>query len=169
MPEFQLDASGEVQGRTFEELDPFTRGYIEALFFTETSSIPMVDWHSEESQHRVHEGQADGSIPADAGFSDLHPDSIARIMRDCEAFQTRAAVLLAEAYKRPDYSAEQAGRDYWYTRNGHGVGFWDREPLEANGLGDNLSELAGDDGVDVSFSEVEEVDSPSDYGFVYVE
>jgi hypothetical protein len=25
-----------------------------------------------------------------------------------------------------DYDREAAGRDFWYTRNGHGVGFWDR-------------------------------------------
>jgi hypothetical protein len=27
------------------------------------------------------------------------------------------------------YSEEQAGRDFWFTRQGHGVGFWDREEL----------------------------------------
>ena len=48
---------------------------------------------------------------------------------DCALFQTANAALLDEAYGR-DYDAEQAGRDFWYTRNGHGVGFWDREELK---------------------------------------
>jgi hypothetical protein len=37
--------------------------------------------------------------------------------------------LLDLAYAR-DYDPEQAGCDYWFTRNGHGVGFWDRDALD---------------------------------------
>ena len=34
---------------------------------------------------------------------------------------------------------EQAGRDFWFTRCGHGVGFWDRG---LGATGDELSEIA---------------------------
>lgn len=32
---------------------------------------------------------------------------------------------------REEYTAdsEQFGRDFWFTRNGHGVGFWDRPEI----------------------------------------
>jgi len=30
------------------------------------------------------------------------------------------------------YDDEQAGRDFWFTRQGHGVGFWDRKALEVD-------------------------------------
>ena len=30
---------------------------------------------------------------------------------------------------RSGYCEEQAGRDFWFTRQGHGAGFWDREEL----------------------------------------
>ena len=33
----------------------------------------------------------------------------------------------------------QAGQDFWLTRNGHGVGFWDRG---LNDLGERLSKAA---------------------------
>jgi len=35
-----------------------------------------------------------------------------------------------------------AGRDYWFTRNHHGVGFWDRGLGE---IGDKLTEKAHND------------------------
>jgi len=35
---------------------------------------------------------------------------------------------------------EQAGNDFSYTRNGHGVGFWDRDKVWGD-LGDKLTEM----------------------------
>ena len=32
-----------------------------------------------------------------------------------------------------------AGHDLWLTSRGHGAGFWDRDPLKAEDLGDMLS------------------------------
>jgi hypothetical protein len=52
------------------------------------------------------------------------------------------------------YEAIQAGRDFWFTRNHHGVGFWDRG---LGPTGDSLSAVShrfretdvyrGDDGL----------------------
>jgi len=141
MPQFILDSAGTVDlppaPVAFDHLDEFTRGYIEALFFTEEA--PGVD--SEEFETPEYQA-ADGSIPGDVGFSELAPDALAKIMRDCAAFQAAAAPLLALAYER-DYSEEQAGRDFWLTRNGHGAGFWDRDALAADDLGRQLSDLCG--------------------------
>lgn len=122
MPEFHLDTSGRVDhvhpgnGRTYQvdwpELDAFTQGYIEALFFTNASY----------SYDELYE----------KGFSDLAPETLAAIIDDCAKFQAANAGVLADAYAR-DYGEDQAGRDFWYTRNRHGVGFWDRDELKPEG------------------------------------
>lgn len=147
MPEFILDTSGTVPiaGRRvlpnpaeftrWDQLDAFTQGYIEALFFTENEQGTTREervtsrgtvrkaWAKREA-----EGQQK-DMPGDYGFSDLAAETLADIVKDCAAFQRNAAPLLARAYAR-DYAADQAGRDFWFTRNGHGVGFWDRRELK---------------------------------------
>lgn len=137
MPEFILDHGSPEAASTFKALDGFTQGYIEAMFFTNASDPD------------------DGDL-ADATVTDLAPETLELIKSDCAAFQAEADALLSVAYDR-DYEPEQAGRDFWFTRNGHGVGFWDRAVLDADDLGDKLSEVArkaggydlycGDDGL----------------------
>lgn len=139
MPEFVMDKGGIVLSAdanpayagfkaegawTFHALDAFTRGYIEALFFTECDpSINAAD---------VKPGSefVDGSIPADVGFSDLAPETLARIIADCSGFQVDNATALAAAVHagRP---MEHLGHDFWLTRCGHGAGFWDRKELDS--------------------------------------
>lgn len=66
--------------------------------------------------------------PLDAAFSvdDITGGSWLRMRDDCAAFLDAHRDDLAQS----GLSAEQAGHDFWLTRNGHGAGFWDR------GLGD---------------------------------
>jgi len=130
MPEFILDHGTHDAGLRFKALDGFTQGYIEALFFTDASDPD------------------DGDLQ-DATVHDLAPDTWDAIAHDCKAFQEANAELLAAAYDRDDYSPEQAGRDFWFTRNGRGVGFWDRAQLDAGKLGDKLSDACRHRGVDV--------------------
>lgn len=146
MPQFQLDTSGAVaiHGRrsqpnpaeftAWDHLDPFTQGYVEALFFTEEERL------CEESDGARHMPEVaintatmeSHFVGGDSfGFSDLAPCALASIIADCEAFQARAEALLNLAYDQPGYSEEHAGHDFWMTRNGHGVGFWDRRDLKA--------------------------------------
>lgn len=129
MPQFILDGK---DAPTFAALDPFTQGYIEAMFFTECEPGTTRETWKPETQ---------SSLPGDVGFCDLAPDALARINHDCAEFQRAKAALLSWAYQR-NYDATQAGRDFWFTRCGHGVGYWDRKELEAKGLGDALSEAA---------------------------
>jgi len=122
MPEFYLDTSGAVaapinhHGSTgplqWSDLSDFAQGYIEALFFT---------WPDDE-------GDFIGGITSPA-FGDLASETLRTIVADCETFERENAATLESAYAR-DYDASQAGRDFWFTRCGHGVGFWDREALE---------------------------------------
>lgn len=120
MPEFQMIGKCEPE---FRALDEFTQGYIEAMFFTsEAPGVSTEEWQATEEHD-------EGSIPCDVGAADLADEALAAIVADCAKWQLDNAALLSEAYER-DYEPEQAGRDYWFTRNGHGVGFWDREQLE---------------------------------------
>lgn len=116
MPEFVLEG----RDHAARELDSFTLGYIEAMFFTECEHGTDAESHDPETQSALH---------GDCGFFDLAPDTLERIKADCERFQEVNRETLESAYAT-GYDESQAGRDFWYTRNGHGVGFWDR------GLGD---------------------------------
>ena len=124
MPQFQLDIGSPAAAQLYSDLDAFTQGYVEAMFFTDTG-YP----ENEELEH--------------ATVNDLAPEAWALIHAECEAFQVLAKDLLDQAYARDDYSEEQAGRDFWLTRNGHGAGFWDRDQLQEGELGDALSALCG--------------------------
>lgn len=117
MPEFHLDTGGTDSHRTFDALPDFTRGYIEAAFFC---GVELPDGDRDES---------------DAfSLDDLHPDALAEMAGDCAAFMAAHAADLATldgaewdgAASWGAYDMTDAGRDYWFTRNGHGVGFWDR-------------------------------------------
>ena len=139
MPKFILIDKPEAE----QTESAFTFGFIEALFFTETSpAYDSAEWLSPECQEAQEAGQADGTLPGDVGYTDLHSESIARIRAFCEAFQRDNAELLTEAYARDGYSEEQAGRDLWFTSQGHGVGFWSRTELEDKSLGEKLTTAA---------------------------
>ena len=117
----------------------FVLGFIEAMFFTCCEPAATSDiWFDPEVVAQRESGQL-GELPDDVGYTDIHPDSLAAIRRDCEAWQATNADLLSQAYAR-GYSQTQAGIDYWLTRNGHGVGFWDRAELAEDGLGDKLTD-----------------------------
>lgn len=51
-------------------------------------------------------------------FDDLSPETLSKIREDCWVFRTVNADDIGTNY-------EQAGYDFWLTRNGHGAGFWD--------------------------------------------
>lgn len=113
-------------------MDAFTEAYIEAMEFT--------DFHSDNEELQTADGLSD--------------ELLASLAADCEAFQEANADDLDEAYEEHGYTTEQAGHDFWLTRNGHGAGFWDRG---LGAVGTRLSDAAhaygncdlyvGDDGM----------------------
>lgn len=145
MPEFIADTSGEVASRQapddyrsiiWTDLPAFTQGYIEALLFTNVSCIPKAEFDTPEAQHRIVEGQADGSLPSDTCFGDFDSATLASIILDCRDFSADNAARLAAAYAlEPGAEGYQYGRDpiderragqlFWYARNGHGITFTD--------------------------------------------
>lgn len=60
----------------------------------------------------------------------LSSQSAKKIIEDCQKFYDSMAIqnvdLRVCTNKSETVDFEQIGRDFWYTRNGHGVGFWDR-------------------------------------------
>lgn len=89
--------------------DPFLRGYIDAALFTTDENPPG-------GMDYVESGRADDMWPA------VPQSFIDEAKRDCAAFEAANETWLAQA---GDF--EQNGSDLWYTRNRHGVGFWDRD------------------------------------------
>lgn len=53
-------------------------------------------------------------------IEDIHPDALKSITQECHDF------VLANILDLMDVDAEQAGLDFYLTRNRHGAGFWDR-------------------------------------------
>lgn len=86
----------------------------------------------------------------------IAPETLAKMIADCEAFKTAAAFDILRAVAA-GMTPKRIGHDLFLTSQGHGSGFWDREELEADGLGERLSEAArkigapdymvGDDGL----------------------
>lgn len=90
----------------------FIRAYIECALWSSTDN-----------------SRDDGGDPLDRNYdeSDIAFPTLKRMIEDCRSFKsTERGVLEASGL-----SDEQAGHDFWLTRNGHGAGFWDR------GLGHN--------------------------------
>lgn len=123
MPEFCLDMGGAEGAAGFNTLDEFTRGFIEAIFFTETG-FP----ENGELEH--------------ATFAEVAPEALRLVARETEYWQRANHALLGEAYVR-GYMPQQAGRDLWLAQNRHGTGFWDRDILSAENLGARLANAAG--------------------------
>jgi hypothetical protein len=115
MPEFQLDLGG--QRKRFAELDAFTQGYVEALFWTLDEAL------------------------GERSLDDLDESAWEAALQDCDAFQQTNELALCAAYETTDsdYSPRSAGIDFYLTRNGHGAGFWDRG---LGSIGDELSKDA---------------------------
>jgi hypothetical protein len=100
MTEFVLNTEGVEE--IFSALPDLTKGFVEAMFFTR---------HGED-------------FPEGLPVSSLAPSAVRRINEECDAFSAdnAADVALLSA----TFGARAVGRDFWYTRNGHGVGFWAR-------------------------------------------
>ncbi len=62
-----------------------------------------------------------------------------RIDVDIYSFIKKADNLIAKALEKDQYFLENIGHDFWLTRNGHGVGFWDRDLGE---VGEKLTKIA---------------------------
>lgn len=95
------------------EPDEFLEAYIAAAIWTDTPDT------GEDKEPWTEEN--------------LAPETLAKMKADCAHFIKQNG---------PDLNgeSEQAGHDFWLTRNHHGAGFWDREESVYRGKGDALTE-----------------------------
>ena len=110
-------------------MDEFTQAYIDCALWASTDE-------SDES----------GGDPLDDNYGpeDIHPDTLAEMVADCERFQEENADDIA-TYEGIITCDEKAGDDFWLNRNGHGAGFWDGDwPEEAGNRLDKASEAFGE-------------------------
>lgn len=104
------------------KVDHFLRGYLDCALFNTDENPPG-------GQDYVESGRASDMYGA------LPEDFIEQAKADCLKFQQENSALLERAG-----DAEQNGQDFWYSRNGHGVGFRDRGYPDE--IGDGLHEAA---------------------------
>jgi len=82
-----------------EELDKFTRSYIETALWSSTDEV---------------------GVPLDENYDihDIAPETLRKMAEDTAAFQE-------SNWDDIKFALERAGHDFWLTRNRHGAGFWD--------------------------------------------
>lgn len=92
---------------------PFVVGFIRAMLFAETIGAESDDGGDLSFQ--------------EAGYdiACLSPAALDKVRADCRDFQELAAAELQEAQGR-GVDLESLGHDFYFTRQGHGVGYWDR-------------------------------------------
>jgi hypothetical protein len=97
----------------FYSLDEFARGYVEAMFFTNGDT-------GDEREDLLNE----------MGVEHLTRAAVEAIRATCDRFLAAPMPdgrTAAEWIDDAPGELEQAGRDFWFTRQGHGVGFWSRD------------------------------------------
>ena len=99
-------------------LDTFTRAYLECALWSST-------------------GDDDQPLDRDHDITDIADESVAKAIADCAAFRDKAGDMLA------DWCDDDAGHDFWLTRNGHGAGFWSRLNKSHGHLLSDLAQKAG--------------------------
>ena len=112
-------------------VDAFTDGYIEAMLWSTS-----VD---EDMQNRIYEETGEVVEFLDSAFEDIPAETVEKAKADCERFQMENKELLDQVSEQFGVSDDQHGHDFWLTRAGHGVGFWDHGYGE---LGEKLTEAA---------------------------
>jgi hypothetical protein len=136
MPEFVLNGRDSAD---FRDLPELLKGYIEAAFFTATrpqdvgngvgDACPACGMILEEDESGAPYCPqwgccwSCGEVPDSYGFFELAPKALETMRRDCEAFETANGAAIDAC----EHDTRQVGIDFWFTRNGHGGGFWDRE------------------------------------------
>ena len=103
------------------EVDAFTMSYIETALWS-TSVL-------------TEDGSCDGNLDDHFGPEDIPIPVLNEMIADCESFQKSERHALHFSRMSP----EQAGHDFWLTREGHGAGFWDRG---LGRIGEHLTEAA---------------------------
>ena len=111
MSEFTLNTNNAARHAFFHALPDFAKGYLEAALFLGIG-------YCDESAAIV---EING-----LGLNNMRMDLLEGMASDAIRFQRDNAKALSVVCSDIDYDMIQAGRDFWFTRNGHVVGYWDR-------------------------------------------
>lgn len=111
-----LAATLEAMGR----LDDFTLAYLACAFWCSNDDSTPSGGDPLEKNHSI---------------ADMASETLNKMVSDCSVFQRTNAPLLAAC----GLGAEEAGHDFWLTRNRHGSGFWDED---LGDVGRQLTEAA---------------------------
>lgn len=93
-------------------------------------------------------GDNEDPLDQNYGIEDIAQKSVEQAEKDCLSFLSAYKNIIGTNY-------EQAGHDFWFTRNGYGVGFWESDrPWEEHGRRltsaayafRELTPVVGDDG-----------------------
>lgn len=106
-----------------EIINEIINGYKEAFIFAESGSY-----------------YTGGYIPDLAEF-DFSSQALGRIADDVTSFCNANVAAISEAMS-DGATANQIGNDLHFTRNGHGVGFWDRPEIYTTNTANRLSNAA---------------------------
>lgn len=106
-----------------EIINEIINGYKEAFIFAESASY-----------------YTGGYIP-DLGEFDFSSQALDRIADDVTSFCNANVAAISEAMA-DGATANQIGNDLHFTRNGHGVGFWDRPEIYTTNTANRLSNAA---------------------------
>lgn len=106
-----------------ENINEMINGYKEAFIFAESA--------------RDHEGNFIEYLD-DYDFSSSADE---RIAQDVTAFCSANVAAISEAMSN-GATANQIGNDLHFTRNGHGVGFWDRPEMYTTNTANRLTSAA---------------------------
>lgn len=99
-------------------------GYIECALWSESCRGTARDHHADPT--RCGGDNCDSSLSHDLNFGidDLSPAAARDMGADVEGFVRSCIDERSNVFDGID--DEAIGHDFWLTRNGHGVGFWDR-------------------------------------------
>lgn len=97
--------------------EPMLRGYLECAIFADLPEEYIGEFSSE----------------------DIAKESLEEARKDVDQFKSKSVELLKEMDKD---TLNRAGMDFWYSRNGHGTGFFDREELYGKEVSEKLQETS---------------------------
>jgi hypothetical protein len=109
----------ETKAKMDIKMDTFMQAYVEAALWSSTDDN-------------------DDALDKNYSVSDIAEDTLDQMRADCEKFKKENEVL----YDKGGWDDEQAGHDFWLTRNGHGAGFWDRAGKFDKEVGEKLTKAA---------------------------
>jgi hypothetical protein len=107
--------AAQVDDAGVQELDAMTRSYLEAALWAETEQSTGQDPEPPDKK---------------CAITDFAPESVAKAVTDCAAFEQKAGSLLHGIERRGHDVADVIGFNFWLVRNGHRAGFWEGDYLK---------------------------------------